>query len=152
MLWRSSFPRHAAIDMLGEAIRASLTLTVGAPKLLSSTALRPFGPSVTRTASANWFIPDSRARRASSSSIARSRGTLRGRPLPSTATMVTKARVVSALAPLDGSGRVVMRSDDMLEQMLDAARPGDHVVFMSNAGFDAVPSRFCKALRSNERD
>ena len=56
------------------------------------------------------------------------------------------------LAPLDGSGRVVMRSDDMLEQMLDAARPGDHVVFMSNAGFDAVPSRFCKALRSNERD
>ena len=43
-------------------------------------------------------------------------------------------------------------TDEQLEQMLDAARPGDHVVFMSNGGFDAVPSRFCKALQGDEHD
>ena len=56
------------------------------------------------------------------------------------------------LAPLEGSARVVQRSDDMLEQMLEAARPGDHVVFMSNGGFDAVPTRFCDALQGHEHD
>src|SRR5688500_8882880 len=40
---------------------------VGAPHFLSRTTLRPLGPSVTRTASASWFIPLSRARRALSS-------------------------------------------------------------------------------------
>ena len=45
-----------------------------------------------------------------------------------------------ALAPLEGRGRVVTRTADMLAQMLDAARPGDHVVFMSNGGFDQSPS------------
>jgi UDP-N-acetylmuramate: L-alanyl-gamma-D-glutamyl-meso-diaminopimelate ligase len=57
-----------------------------------------------------------------------------------------------ALAPLEGRGRVVTRSDDLLEQMLDAARPGDHVVFMSNGGFDSVPERFSQALRVHEHD
>jgi UDP-N-acetylmuramate: L-alanyl-gamma-D-glutamyl-meso-diaminopimelate ligase len=52
-----------------------------------------------------------------------------------------------ALAPLEGRGRVVTRTDDMLEQMLEAARPGDNVVFMSNGGFDAAPFRFRDALR-----
>ena len=55
------------------------------------------------------------------------------------------------LAPLDGRGRVVMRSKDMLEQMLETVRPGDHVVFMSNGGFDSVPARFCQALQGDER-
>jgi len=55
-----------------------------------------------------------------------------------------------ALAPLEGRGRVVTRSDDLLEQILDAVRPGDHVVFMSNGGFEAVPARFCAALNKNE--
>ncbi|CAB4811908.1 unannotated protein [freshwater metagenome] len=40
---------------------------VGAPHFLSRTTLRPFGPSVTRTASASLFIPASRPRRACSS-------------------------------------------------------------------------------------
>ena len=40
---------------------------VGAPHFFSSTTLRPLGPSVTRTASASWFIPLSSARRAFSS-------------------------------------------------------------------------------------
>src|SRR3954464_804240 len=40
---------------------------VGAPHFFSRTTLRPLGPSVTLTASASWFMPRSRARRASSS-------------------------------------------------------------------------------------
>jgi UDP-N-acetylmuramate: L-alanyl-gamma-D-glutamyl-meso-diaminopimelate ligase len=57
-----------------------------------------------------------------------------------------------ALAPLEGRGRVVTRSDDLLEQMLDAARPGDHVVFMSNGGFDSVPARFSRSLQDHADD
>ena len=56
------------------------------------------------------------------------------------------------LAPLEGRGRVVMKGDDMLEQMLEAARPGDHVVFMSNGGFESIPARFSQALAGDERD
>jgi len=55
-----------------------------------------------------------------------------------------------ALAPLDGRGRVVTRSDDLLDQMLDMVKPGDHVVFMSNGGFDSAPARFCASIQ--ERD
>jgi len=55
-----------------------------------------------------------------------------------------------ALAPLEGRGRVVTRSDDLLAQMLDTAAPGDHVVFMSNGGFDAAPARFGRALENHE--
>jgi UDP-N-acetylmuramate: L-alanyl-gamma-D-glutamyl-meso-diaminopimelate ligase len=55
-----------------------------------------------------------------------------------------------ALAALEGRGRVVTRSEDMLEQMLEKVRPGDHVVFMSNGGFDACPSRFATAIEDRE--
>jgi UDP-N-acetylmuramate: L-alanyl-gamma-D-glutamyl-meso-diaminopimelate ligase len=55
-----------------------------------------------------------------------------------------------ALAPLDGRGRVVTRSEDMLDQMLDLVKPGDHVVFMSNGGFDSTPSRFAAAIQDRE--
>jgi UDP-N-acetylmuramate: L-alanyl-gamma-D-glutamyl-meso-diaminopimelate ligase len=55
-----------------------------------------------------------------------------------------------ALKPLDGRGRVVTRTDDMLDQMLDMVKPGDHVVFMSNGGFDSAPARFCASIQ--ERD
>ena len=55
-----------------------------------------------------------------------------------------------ALAPLNGRGRVVTRSDDLLAQMLDTVRPGDHVVFMSNGGFDSVPMRFSEAVQKHE--
>jgi UDP-N-acetylmuramate: L-alanyl-gamma-D-glutamyl-meso-diaminopimelate ligase len=51
-----------------------------------------------------------------------------------------------ALAPLQGRGRVVTRTDDLLQQMKDTARSGDHVVFMSNGGFDAAPQQFCRML------
>lgn len=55
-----------------------------------------------------------------------------------------------ALAPLEGRGRVVTHSDDLLDQILDTVRPGDHVVFMSNGGFDSVPARFSEALQDHE--
>ena len=51
-----------------------------------------------------------------------------------------------AMRPLNGRGKVVTRSEDLLQQMLDTVRPGDHVVFMSNGGFDSVPRRFCDSL------
>jgi UDP-N-acetylmuramate: L-alanyl-gamma-D-glutamyl-meso-diaminopimelate ligase len=57
-----------------------------------------------------------------------------------------------ALAALEGRARVVTRSDDLLTQMLDSVREGDHVVFMSNGGFDSVPARFCASLGKNEPD
>ena len=55
-----------------------------------------------------------------------------------------------ALAPLEGRGRVVTRSQDMLSQMMETIRPGDHVVFMSNGGFEASPARFAAALKDHE--
>jgi len=55
-----------------------------------------------------------------------------------------------ALAPLDGRGRVVTRSQDMLAQMIDTVRPGDHVIFMSNGGFDSAPTRFSQSLKDHE--
>jgi UDP-N-acetylmuramate: L-alanyl-gamma-D-glutamyl-meso-diaminopimelate ligase len=56
------------------------------------------------------------------------------------------------LAPLEGRGRVVTRSDDMLAQMLDTVQAGDHVIFMSNGGFDSAPARFSQALNDHEHD
>lgn len=55
-----------------------------------------------------------------------------------------------ALAPLDGRGRVVTRTEDMLEQMLDMVKAGDHVIFMSNGGFDSAPSRFTARIHERE--
>jgi UDP-N-acetylmuramate: L-alanyl-gamma-D-glutamyl-meso-diaminopimelate ligase len=55
-----------------------------------------------------------------------------------------------ALAPLDGRGRVVTKAEDLLSQMLEMARPGDHVVFMSNGAFDSAPARFSASIQ--ERD
>ena len=49
------------------AIETPSLVMVGAPHFFSSTTLRPLGPRVTRTASASWFIPASRPRRACSS-------------------------------------------------------------------------------------
>ena len=51
-----------------------------------------------------------------------------------------------ALAPLEGRGRVVTRTEDLLQQLGDVAKSGDHVVFMSNGGFDDAPHRFCQLL------
>ena len=48
---------------------------------------------------------------------------------------------------LGGSGRAHSRIDKLLEDMLAQARPGDHVVFMSNRGFENAQRRFLEALK-----
>ena len=69
----TSFTSSAPILSKGSSRSMSLAIDtpslvmVGAPHFLSSTTLRPLGPRVTLTASANLFMPVSRARRASSS-------------------------------------------------------------------------------------
>lgn len=50
------------------------------------------------------------------------------------------------LAPLQGRCKIVTRVDDMLQQMKGNLRAGDHVVFMSNGGFEAAPARLAKFL------
>ena len=51
-----------------------------------------------------------------------------------------------ALAPLEGRCKIVTRVDDMLAQMQSSLNPGDHVVFMSNGGFEAAPHRLADSL------
>jgi UDP-N-acetylmuramate: L-alanyl-gamma-D-glutamyl-meso-diaminopimelate ligase len=53
-----------------------------------------------------------------------------------------------ALAPLEGRCKVVTRVNDMLEQMQNSLNPGDHVVFMSNGGFEAAPERLAESIRN----
>jgi UDP-N-acetylmuramate: L-alanyl-gamma-D-glutamyl-meso-diaminopimelate ligase len=47
---------------------------------------------------------------------------------------------------LGGRGRTAADVDTMLDTLLATVRRGDHVVFMSNGGFEAAPRRFVKAL------
>jgi UDP-N-acetylmuramate: L-alanyl-gamma-D-glutamyl-meso-diaminopimelate ligase len=51
------------------------------------------------------------------------------------------------LAGLRGEGVAVADADALLEALRARARAGDHVVFMSNGGFDGAPLRFLEALR-----
>ena len=53
-----------------------------------------------------------------------------------------------ALAPLEGRFKVVTRVDDMLLQIQNNLNPGDHVVFMSNGGFEAAPRRMAEFLET----
>jgi len=53
-----------------------------------------------------------------------------------------------ALAPLEGRCKIVTRANDMLEQIQTRLKPGDHIVFMSNGGFEAAPGRLAEFLRS----
>jgi len=53
-----------------------------------------------------------------------------------------------ALAPLEGRFKIVTRVDDMLTQMQNILSPGDHVVFMSNGGFEAAPRRMAEHLKT----
>ena len=68
----TSLTRSAPSFSYGSSSSISLAMLtpslviVGTPHLVSSTTLRPFGPSVTFTVSASMFMPRSRPRRASS--------------------------------------------------------------------------------------
>ena len=53
--------------------------------------------------------------------------------------------VVSAVR---GEARAVADAEALLAALADLARAGDHVVFMSNGGFDGAPRRFLAALRA----
>ena len=48
------------------------------------------------------------------------------------------------LAKLDGQGRPRRQVSNLLKDLRDAVRPGDHVVFMSNKGFGNAPQRFLR--------
>ncbi len=69
----TSFTNSAPILSYGSSRSISLAIDtpsfviVGAPHFLSKTTFLPLGPKVTRTASANWFIPFSSPLRACSS-------------------------------------------------------------------------------------
>jgi UDP-N-acetylmuramate: L-alanyl-gamma-D-glutamyl-meso-diaminopimelate ligase len=53
------------------------------------------------------------------------------------------ARVVDALG---GRGRTAADVDELVAALLEQARAGDHVVFMSNGGFEDAPRRFARGL------
>lgn len=51
------------------------------------------------------------------------------------------------VAAVRGDAVAVPDVDRLLQALLQRVQPGDHVVFMSNGGFDAAPRRFAEALR-----
>ena len=51
-----------------------------------------------------------------------------------------------ALAPLEGRCKVVTQVDEMLQLVSNSLSPGDHLVFMSNGGFEAAPRRLAESL------
>jgi UDP-N-acetylmuramate: L-alanyl-gamma-D-glutamyl-meso-diaminopimelate ligase len=54
-------------------------------------------------------------------------------------------KVTGALA---GRGHAVPTVDALIAALRAQAQPGDHVVFMSNGGFEAAPRRFAESLRA----
>ena len=54
---------------------------------------------------------------------------------------------LEVLARLDGSGRPRRQVDNLVADLVNAAKPGDHVVFMSNRGFENASRRLVKALQ-----
>lgn len=54
------------------------------------------------------------------------------------------AKVIDAV---QGDAHAVPDTDALLAQLGNIARPGDHVVFMSNGGFDGAPRRFLAQLQ-----
>ncbi|MBA3928936.1 MAG: UDP-N-acetylmuramate:L-alanyl-gamma-D-glutamyl-meso-diaminopimelate ligase [Xanthomonas sp.] len=51
------------------------------------------------------------------------------------------------VAAIRGDARTVPDTDALIAALKAQARPGDHVVFMSNGGFDGAPRRFLAALQ-----
>ena len=63
-IWAPMFSR-ASFSSISRATETPSLVTEGAPNFFSMTTLRPFGPSVTLTAFANWSTPALRPLRAS---------------------------------------------------------------------------------------
>src|SRR5690348_404427 len=51
-------------------------------------------------------------------------------------------------AALEGRGRAVRSVEELVQSLVTEAHAGDHVVFMSNGGFENAPRRFFEALRA----
>ncbi|MDB5827227.1 MAG: UDP-N-acetylmuramate [Variovorax sp.] len=54
----------------------------------------------------------------------------------------------AALAPLGERARVVSAIEPLVTQIVAAARPGDHIVCMSNGGFGGIHDKLLNALRA----
>ena len=54
------------------------------------------------------------------------------------------AKVVAAIR---GDARTVPDADALIAALRQVVHPGDHVVFMSNGGFDGAPRRFLASLQ-----
>jgi UDP-N-acetylmuramate: L-alanyl-gamma-D-glutamyl-meso-diaminopimelate ligase len=50
------------------------------------------------------------------------------------------------IAAVRGDARTVPDADALIAALVETVREGDHVVFMSNGGFDGAPRRFLAAL------
>jgi len=53
----------------------------------------------------------------------------------------------SVIDALDGRGQTAPSVDALIDALHEQVRPGDHVVFMSNGGFEDAPRRFLRSLR-----
>jgi UDP-N-acetylmuramate: L-alanyl-gamma-D-glutamyl-meso-diaminopimelate ligase len=51
-------------------------------------------------------------------------------------------------AALNGRGSTVPTVDALIAALRSEVRAGDHVVFMSNGGFEGAPRRFAEAIKS----
>jgi UDP-N-acetylmuramate: L-alanyl-gamma-D-glutamyl-meso-diaminopimelate ligase len=51
-----------------------------------------------------------------------------------------------ALAPMGARATVAGNIDALVQQVVQAARAGDHIVCMSNGGFGGIHERLLKAL------
>ena len=54
---------------------------------------------------------------------------------------------VEALAPMGNRARVACNIDTLVQQVVAAAQPGDHIVCMSNGGFGGIHGRLLTALQ-----
>ncbi|WP_372018383.1 UDP-N-acetylmuramate:L-alanyl-gamma-D-glutamyl-meso-diaminopimelate ligase [Pseudoxanthomonas sp. 10H] len=54
------------------------------------------------------------------------------------------------VAAVRGDARTAADTDALLQALQATARPGDHVVFMSNGGFDGAPRRFVALLAGGQ--
>jgi UDP-N-acetylmuramate: L-alanyl-gamma-D-glutamyl-meso-diaminopimelate ligase len=55
---------------------------------------------------------------------------------------------VEALAPMGKRAQVANNIDDLIAQVIACARPGDHIVCMSNGGFGGIHLKLLKSLQN----
>ncbi len=58
----------------------------------------------------------------------------------------------AAVATLGARGRFATSVGDLVRELSDAARPGDHILIMSNGGFEGLHDKLLRALRQRGTD